>query len=216
MSGSSINIASLRLPQVLPIFPLTGALLLPGGRLPLNVFETRYLTMTDDVLGGDRMIGMIQPTEPESGSFNPPLRRTGCAGRVTAFLEEGSRYLITLTGVCRFDIVSELPIERGYRRVVPDWTPYAADFDTEAGGVDRPRLIAGFKALFAQHEVKADWSVIEAAPDVRLVSLLAMIAPFGPEEKQRLLLARGMAERAKLLIGFVELAMNDGAAELRH
>src|SRR5579862_3020597 len=129
MTGSKLDV--LRLPETLPIFPLSGALLLPGGRLPLNVFEARYLAMTDDALAGDRMIGMIQPADPESAEFNPPLQKTGCAGRITAFMEEGSRYLITLTGICRFDVASEQPTERGYRRAVHDWRAWAGDFETD-------------------------------------------------------------------------------------
>jgi Lon protease-like protein len=211
-----IKLAALKLPSHLPIFPLTGALLLPGGRLPLNVFEPRYLAMIDDALGQDRMIGMIQPTEPEAANFTPPLHKTGCAGRITAFMEEGSRYLITLTGICRFDIAAEEPGERLYRRVVADWSPYAGDFSPETGAIDRPRLVGSFKGLFSRHEIKADWSVIEAAPDARLVSLLAMIAPFGADEKQSLLLARSMEERAKLLIAYVETALRDVPADRRH
>ncbi|HLY56002.1 MAG TPA: LON peptidase substrate-binding domain-containing protein [Stellaceae bacterium] len=214
MTGSKLDV--LRLPETLPIFPLSGALLLPGGRLPLNVFEARYLAMTDDALAGDRMIGMIQPADPESAEFNPPLQKTGCAGRITAFMEEGSRYLITLTGICRFDVASEQPTERGYRRAVPDWRAWAGDFETDEVKLDRPRLVAGFKRLFQRHGIETDWKAIEQAPDARLVSLLAMIAPFGPVEKQGLLLARTTADRAKLLIGLVEMALAEVPAELRH
>jgi Lon protease-like protein len=216
MIASVRDLAALRLPESLPIFPLTGVLLLPRGRLPLNVFEARYLAMTDDVLGGDRMIGMIQPVEHESTSFNPPIYQTGCAGRITAFMEEGSRYLITLTGVSRFDVVSEMKVERGYRRVVPNWEPYASDFDPDQGPVDRARLIGGFKGFFARNEIKTDWATIEQATDERLVTLLAMIAPFGPIEKQGLLTARTTTDRGKLLIGLAEMALADGPAEIRH
>ena len=119
------------LPDILAIFPLTGVLLLPRGRLPLNVFEPRYLAMTRDALGGERLIGMIQPNEPQrdnigEGTLNPPLYPIGCAGRLTQFSEtDDGRFLITLTGVSRFRIREELPLLSGYRRVVPDWQPFA-------------------------------------------------------------------------------------------
>jgi Lon protease-like protein len=214
---TEFNLAALHLPEDLPIFPLSGALLLPRGHLPLNIFEPRYLAMTDDALGEGRLIGMIQPNDPDSGSYNPPVYQTGCVGRITAFLEEGSRYLITLTGVCRFDVRAEQPMVRGYRRVIPDWAPYVGDFEIDDGPIDRSRLLSGFKALFARHEIKTDWSTIEQAKDGRLVTLLAMIAPFGPVEKQSLLVARTTEERAKLLIGLVEMGLSaDHDSEIRH
>jgi Lon protease-like protein len=202
---------TLRLPRSLPVFPLTGALLLPRGRLPLNIFEPRYLTMIDDALAGDRMIGMIQPSRHESTEHDPPLFKTGCAGRLTAFAEEGSRYLITLTGTCRFDIESEVPTTRGYRRIVPDWSPYEADLiDEDEAALDRPRLLAGLKAYFKQHGISTDWSALESTPDERLVTSLAMICPFDVLEKQSLLEARNLAERARLLTALVEAPMRGG------
>ncbi len=199
-----------KLPQSLPVFPLTGALLLPRGRLPLNIFEPRYLAMTDDALAGNRMIGMIQPTEHEATRHDPPLFRIGCAGRITAFAEEGSRYLITLTGICRFNMESEVPTTRGYRRVAADWSRYEADLLDEEAAIDRPRLMAGLKAYFKQHGISTDWSAIETTPDERLVTSLAMICPFGALEKQSLLEAHSLADRARILIGLVEAAMFGG------
>src|SRR6202140_3067834 len=123
------------LPTILPIFPLTGVLLLPRGRLPLNIFEPRYLAMTQDALGGDRLIGMVQPSDPQNdnrggGQTNPSVYPIGCAGRITAFSEtDDGRYLITLTGVSRFRIRDELPLLRGYRRVVADWARFAGDVE---------------------------------------------------------------------------------------
>ena len=123
------------LPQILPIFPLTGVLLLPRGRLPLNIFEPRYLAMTRDALGGERLIGMVQPSDPQQdnrggGAANPPVYPTGCAGRITAFAEtDDGRYMITLTGVSRFRIRDELPLLSGYRRVVPEWREFARDLE---------------------------------------------------------------------------------------
>src|SRR5579864_917519 len=116
------------LPDIIPIFPLTGVLLLPRGRLPLNIFEPRYLAMTRDALGGERLIGMIQPSDPQEGGMNPAVYPLGCAGRITSFSEtDDGRYLITLTGVSRFRVARELPLLDGYRRVVADWTPFADD-----------------------------------------------------------------------------------------
>src|SRR5712691_4592654 len=124
--------AEIALPQILPIFPLTGVLLLPRGRLPLNIFEPRYLAMTRDALGGERLIGMVQPSDPAEGGpgidnrTNPPVYPVGCAGRITQFSEtDDGRYLLTLTGVSRFRILDELPLLSGYRRVVADWRPFA-------------------------------------------------------------------------------------------
>ena len=140
MTGGGPAFAARPLPASLPIFPLPGVLLLPRGRLPLNIFEPRYLAMIDDALAGDRLIGMIQPTEPESRAKNPPVFKTGCAGRIVSFAEDGPRYLITLAGTSRFDIAEEFATTRGYRRVVPDWTPYPADLiEPAAVAIDRIR-----------------------------------------------------------------------------
>src|SRR6201993_4588113 len=125
------------LSAILPIFPLTGVLLLPRGRLPLNIFEPRYLAMTRDALAGERLIGMVQPSDPAASSSNPPVYPTGCAGRITSFSEtEDGRFLITLTGTCRFHIRAELPLLEGYRRVVPDWHEFARDTE----GADAPNF----------------------------------------------------------------------------
>src|SRR5205085_10260131 len=120
------------LPDILPIFPLTGVLLLPRGRLPLNIFEPRYLAMTRGALAGDRLIGMVQPRDPTASGGNPRVYPTGCAGRITSFSEtEDGRFLITLTGTCRFRIREELPLLEGYRRVVPEWSEFARDLESE-------------------------------------------------------------------------------------
>src|SRR6516165_8457777 len=133
----------LELPSVLPIFPLAGVLLLARGRLPLNIFEPRYLAMTRDALGGERLIGMVQPTDPRVVGDNPPVYPTGCAGRITSFSEtDDGRFLIGLTGVSRFRIREELPLLRGYRRVVPDWREFTRDLESEEqSGFDRDRLL---------------------------------------------------------------------------
>jgi Lon protease-like protein len=208
------------LPDILPIFPLTGVLLLPRGRLPLNIFELRYLAMTRDALGGQRLIGMVQPSEPQDdgrggGGLNPPVYPVGCAGRVTQFSEtDDGRYLVTLTGVSRFRIHEELPLLDGYRRVVPDWRPFAHDRERPGKPeFDRERLIRGLKSYFAQRQIQADFEAIEKAPGEYLVTSLAMACPFAPSEKQALLEAADPDERARLLTTLVEMAATEPPTE---
>lgn len=208
------------LPESLPIFPLTGVLLLPRGRLPLNIFEPRYLAMTEDALKAERLIGMVQPQEGQGDDGEPRVYRTGCAGRMTSFSEtEDGRYLITLTGLARFDIAQELPRDRLYRRVVPDWQPYRGDLAESAGVFDRARLLSALKPYLERQGVVADWPAVEATPEERLVTTIAMVAPLRPSEKQALLEARDLAERARLLTALIEMSVHgteDGAQGARH
>src|SRR5438132_9652606 len=143
------------LPTILPIFPLPGVLLLPRGRLPLNIFEPRYLAMTRDALAGERLIGMVQPSDPGASGSNPTVYPTGCAGRITSFSEtEDGRFLITLTGTCRFRIREELPLLEGYRRIVPEWGEFVRDLESELEpGFDRERLMRSLRAYFQQHQI---------------------------------------------------------------
>ncbi len=203
--------AGAALPDILPIFPLPGVLLLPRGRLPLNIFEPRYLAMTRDALAGERLIGMIHPLDPVLREANPPVYPVGCAGRITSFTEtEDGRYLITLTGISRFRIRAELPLVEGYRRVVPDWDEFRRDLDSEAeGDFDRDRLVKGLRAFFHKHGIAADWEAVAKTPGERLVTSIAMICPFEPSEKQALLEAPNFAERARLLCAIVEMAAAD-------
>ena len=201
------------LPDTLPIFPLTGVLLLPRGRLPLNIFEPRYLAMTREALGGERLIGMVQPSEPQQdnrggGAMNPPVYPVGCAGRITSFSEtDDGRYLVTLTGVSRFRIRDELPLLSGYRRIVAEWQPFAHDIETPSGTeFDRDRFIRGLKGFFTQRQISADWEAIEKAAGEHLINSIAMLCPFAPSEKQALLEAPDLDERARLLIALVEMA----------
>jgi uncharacterized protein len=209
-------------PRELPIFPLSGALLLPRGRLPLNIFEPRYLAMVNDALAGSRMIGMVQPLDPDSRAAAPPVYGLGCAGRITSFTEtDDGRYRITLTGVSRFIITTELPeAEGGYRRVVPSWDHYARDSaGEESGGLDRPRLLTALRCYFKAHGLSAEWSAMENAPEERLVNSLAIICPFLPCEKQAMLEAADLTERANLLIALVEMDILgdcDGFASRTH
>jgi Lon protease-like protein len=200
------------LPGTLPIFPLSGVLLLPRGRLPLNIFEPRYLNMTRDALAGDGFIGMVQPCEPTALGTSPTqpaaVYPTGCAGRITGASEtEDGRFLLTLTGVVRFSIREEIATTRGYRLVVPEWEAWRRDLAEEpSGAIDRPRLIAGLKAYFRVNGITADWDAIGETPDERLVTSLSMICPFGPGEKQALLEASDLADRARIMIALVEMA----------
>jgi Lon protease-like protein len=203
------------LPTILPIFPLTGVLLLPRGRLPLRIFEPRYLAMTRDALAGERLIGMVQPTDPEASGSNPPVYPTGCAGRITSFSEtEDGLFLITLTGVSRFRIREELPLLEGYRRVVPEWHEFARDLEAnDEPGFDRDRLLRGLRSYFQQQQISADWDAVTSVPGERLVTSIAMICPFEPSEKQALLEAPDVEERARLLTAIVEMAVLNRPSE---
>lgn len=206
------------LPQTLPIFPLPGALLLPRGKLPLNIFEPRYLNMVQDALASERLIGMIQPTAARAEGSEPipddvELYPVGCAGRITTFSEtDDGRYLITLTGVCRFAVTREIPTVRGYRRVVPDFARFRGDFEAETAPVlDRERLLAALKAYFNLQRLSVDWEAIDQCGDEKLVSSLAMICPFEPREKQALLEAPDLAERGRVMTALIEMAVLNSA-----
>jgi Lon protease-like protein len=202
-----------QLPETLPIFPLPGVLLLPSGKLPLRIFEPRYLAMTDDAIAGDRLIGMIQPADPAAPLAGAPaVYRTGCVGRITAFSEtDEGHYLLTLSGIARFDVREELPLHNGYRRVRADWGRFEADLrdDAAAAPLDRDRLLTMLKSYFKLHGLSADWDAVRQTPDERLVTSLAMICPFEPSEKQALLEAPNLAERARMMTAIIEMAVLD-------
>ena len=196
----------------IPIFPLTGALLLPRGYLPLNIFEPRYLAMVDDALSADRMIGMVQPIRPNPPAPHPEIYTTGCGGRITAFEEtDDGRYLITLTGVCRFRVAEELSTTRGYRRVQADWQSFLCDYEEEGEvHLDRERLIAALAGYFDQQGIRANWDAIKETGNERLITTLAMICPFEPPEKQALLEASSAEARANLMVAMLEMAVVSG------
>jgi len=206
-----------QLPETLPIFPLSDVILLPGGKLPLNVFEPRYLAMIFDALAGHRMIGMVQPMQPGGYAGDgiavddgkPKVHRIGCAGRIVSFNEtEDGRLLLALSGVCRFEIGRELDLAHGgYRRVSSLFAPYRADLDhaDEMVELDRERLMAALAAFFRNRNLSTDWDAVKQAADANLVTSLSMVLPFGAAEKQALLEAADSEARAKLLIAFLEM-----------
>ena len=196
------------LPRTLGIFPLTGVLLLPRGHLPLNVFEPRYLALVESAISGSRLIGMIQPTEHEDKALKPPLTAIGCAGRITAYREtEDGRYLITLTGICRFRVAEELDTSASFRAVKPDFSPFAGDLaERDDEDFPRERLLAALNEYLVARELKADWKSVMNAPAETLVNALAMLCPFEPNEKQALLEAPGWQERVSTLLALLEMA----------
>lgn len=195
------------LPAVIPVFPLPEVLLLPGGTLPLNIFEPRYLAMVEAAMADLRMIGMIQPLSSDGVAGDPPLYDTGCAGRISRFEETpDGRYLISLKGVCRFSVAEELAPKDGYRRARADWSPYEADLEREGHScIDRSRLFPALRSYFKLHGIQADWETLGEAPDERLVTCLSMICPFGGSEKQALLEAPDLDARAEILTTLVEM-----------
>ena len=197
------------LPGEFPVFPLPGALLLPRGKLPLNIFEPRYKAMTEDALGLGRMFGMIQPDAnlPETAN-GPALFGVGCLGRLSSFSEtDDGRYLITLTGVIRFAIAQEIDMRRGYRRVRGDFSSYRADLslDSQPIGVERDAMLTALRGYFTHRGFDANWDAIKRLPDDMLVITLGMICPFEPAEKQALLEAASDADRASTLLALLQM-----------
>jgi Lon protease-like protein len=198
------------LPAVIPVFPLSGALLLPSGQLPLNIFEPRYLAMIEAALDGDRIVGMVQPALNSSDQTRPPLCDIGCAGRLTSFSETGdNRYLITLAGVTRFRIVEELAADTPYRqcRIAVEEFGDLSEPRRGEDDVDRPSLLRTFRAYLDANGLDADWESVERASNAGLVTALSMMSPWGPSEKQALLEAPDHAARAKALIAITEIVL---------
>jgi uncharacterized protein len=195
------------LPQVIPVFPLDEVLLLPHGQLPLNIFEPRYLNMVDDAMAAERVIGMIQ-TLPGGDRQRPSLAAIGCLGRITRFAETSDgRYLITLTGVCRFSVRNELSAPTPYRQVRVDYMPYEVDLK-DAGdddGFDRMLLLRALRAYLEHRSLEVDWEAAKAAPGEALINSLAMLLPFDAAEKQALLEAMTLSERREALIALMEI-----------
>jgi Lon protease-like protein len=203
------------LPDVIAVFPLSGALLLPRGQLPLNIFEPRYLMMVDDAFTcGRRLIGMIQPDASHPGADERPnLYRVGCIGRITQLTETGDgRYMIQLTGIARFRIEAELEVITPYRQCRVTYLPFIDDFVGRKGEdeVDRESLLKALSDFLRANDLKADWEGIEKAPNEALVNALAMMSPYGPAEKQALLEAPNLKTRAEILVAVTEIEIAKG------
>ncbi|MDQ1183956.1 LON peptidase substrate-binding domain-containing protein [Agrobacterium larrymoorei] len=204
------------LPETIPVFPLSGALLLPEGHLPLNIFEPRYLAMFDASIASHRLIGMVQPALQalEAGTEGGALSPIGCIGRITSFSETGDgRYIVSLTGVCRFRLLEELEEKTPYR--VFKQAPFIADLSGEDGeeDIDRANLLRVFRDFLESNQLEADWDSVERAGNRVLVNSLSMMSPFGPAEKQALLEAPDLKSRADALIAIMEIVLAQGGAE---
>ncbi|MGH6865840.1 MAG: LON peptidase substrate-binding domain-containing protein [Methyloceanibacter sp.] len=203
------------LPETLPMFPLRGAILLPRASLTLNVFEPRYLALVDEALAQERLIGVVQPG-PEAGEGESPagkrfsLRRVGCAGRISAFTEhDDGRVVVVLAGVARFRLGADVATDAPFRTSEVNFAPYAADFISSHGeeDVDRPKLIATLRSYLVANNLNADWDRINSANTERLVNTLAILSPYGPEEKQALLEAADLRARAEALVALAEMEL---------
>jgi uncharacterized protein len=200
------------LPETVPVFPISGALLLPGGQLPLNIFEPRYLAMLDAAMAGNRLIGMIQPalTEVQADILpeRPALAPVGCIGRITSFTETGDgRYIVSLAGICRFRLLDEVSNSKPYRCF--HIAPFVSDLtnNEDEAQVDRSGLLSAFRAYLEANKLEADWESVERASNITLVNSLSMMSPFGPAEKQALLEAPDLRTRAETLIAITEIVL---------
>jgi len=203
------------LPKALPLFPLRGAILLPRTSVTFNVFEPRYLALVDKVLAGDRLLGIVQPA-PDAGAVESPegkdfpLRRVGCVGRLSAFTEgDDGRYLISLVGIARFDLMSEIKSDEPFRIFRISYGEFASDFISGYGEdeVDRPRLLETLKSYLQANSLTADWDRINGAGNERLVNTLSILSPYGAEEKQALLEAPDLRSRAEALVALAEMEL---------
>jgi uncharacterized protein len=197
------------LPDVLPVFPLSGALLLPRADLPLNIFEDRYLQMFNTALSTHRLVGMIQP-EPSDDNDNPVLSRVGCAGRITSITEtDDNRLLISLSGICRFEVLKEIKVKTAWRQCKVTYDGFAADLitDNQARNVNRDALVTAFRQYLEANNMSANWDEVEKVSTENLVNTLSQMAPYPALEKQALLEAPDLKSRADMLIALTELAL---------
>lgn len=204
-------LSAAEMPEVIPVFPLAGALLLPRARIPLNIFEPRYLAMVEDALRGDRIIGLIQPATEAAEA--PPLLPVGCAGRLTQFAETGDgRYLVTLTGIARFRIVEEIAASTPYRQCRVAFSGFQSDFTPRDGeeAVDRVRVLETLRQFADANDLQIDWQSVREAPNEALVNALSMMSPYGPKEKQALLEAPSLKRRAEVLVAITEVELARG------
>jgi Lon protease-like protein len=200
------------LPSRIPLFPLRGAILLPGSTLPLNIFEPRYLEMIEDVMSGSRVLGMIQPVGSDQQESPPErqveLRRIGGAGRITSYQElDDGRFAIAVTGISRFEIVGEAETGKSYRAASVSYDRFASDLTRGFGEerIDRERLIGVLRSYLTENNLQTDWAVIDRAPSEYLINALCVMCPYGPEEKQALLEASDLKTRAEVLVALAEM-----------
>lgn len=208
------------LPDEIAIFPFAGAVLMPGVQLPLNIFEPRYLSLVMDSLASDHLVGLIQPTSETVTDEIPALHRIGCAGRITSYSETSDgRIVLVLTGVCRFQVSSEIDGRQGYRRVAVNWERFAADCHEDPGTIaDRKGFLTSLKSYCTLRGVEVPWDDIEKMPDGELINLLCAHLPLSPEDKQALIETVATAERAALMRGLLDMASVSSmhVAEHRH
>ena len=198
-----------KLPEIIPVFPLTGSLLLPGNLLPLNIFEPRYRNMVADALDGDQVIGMVQPVTPRQDNWvasaqqpeNPEIYAIGCLGRIEEHEpQDDGRYLIVLRGVARFRVLRELPLQRGYRRVAADYSEFQRDFDELNVFLNPSQIMRALRAFGEKHDLELDYDLLASVPGISLLNGLSVALPFPPAEKQALLEAADPAVREELLL----------------
>ncbi len=207
-----------QLPASLPIFPLEGAVVMPGAQLPLNIFEPRYLNMVQDALACHHLIGMIQP-KSQNDALEIPLHHTGCAGRITTYQETSDgRIGIVLSGVCRFDIQAELPTTRGYRLIVPEWNRFASDYEFPHFDEQRQQALffSSLDHYLRANDLEIDKSIICKLSFARLLNVLTTLLPLHHRDKQAIIEAVSFDERYKLLISQFELAGSGTPSHLRH
>lgn len=216
----AMTVPQMQLPEVLPIFPLTGVMLLPGTVLPLHIFETRYRAMVEDALETDRIFGMIQPVapqddnrgpQPDADNLSPDLYKVGCAGYIEKWekLPDG-RFFIQLKGVNRFRFIQELELQRGYRRVKAQYQEFSDAGAEQNWKCDRAEVLSALASYGKAHGLQVRPEQAEKFSDLELINLLGVSLPFHPAEKQALLEAPGLKEREQMLINLLQL----GAAPL--
>jgi uncharacterized protein len=212
MSSNVSYMGPAAMPTTIPVFPLAGALLLPRGQMPLNVFEPRYMAMVDHAMKTDRLIGMIQPN-PDKGDIGP-LFSVGCVGRITQLAETGDgRYMLTLTGIARFRIVSEADDDMPFQTFNVNWLAFADDYTARFGedAVDRPSVMKALKDFSVANDVPVDWDSVKDAPNEALVNALSMMCPYGVREKQALLEAIDLKARGDMLVAITEMELAKAA-----
>ncbi len=203
----------LDMPESIPVFPLAGALLLPRGQMPLNIFEPRYVAMIDHAMSRHRIVGILQPSPDKAEGT--ALYQVGCAGRITQLTESGDgRYLLTLTGIARFRIVDAVIETTPFLQFKMDWASYASDFEPRAGedAVDRPAVLKALKDFSKANDIPVDWDSVKEAPNEALINALCMMSPFGVREKQALLEAEDLKSRGDLLVAITEMELAKAAS----